>query len=125
VAPDGETVFMDMESTWENLIAPGTLIYLAPDTPTWLGLKDKGLFPRRSSEDPDYNICALRCRLNVPTTMNPTPGKVFVTVMERKRGGVDKNNSRYRTLQVDPWELATESDGFCVIPHLVVGAASA
>ena len=125
VGPDGETVFMDMESTWENLIAPGTLIYLAPDTPTWLGLKDEGLFPRRSSDDPDYNICALRCRLNVPTEMNPIPGKVYVTVMERKRGGVDKNNSRYRTLQVDPWELATESDGFCVIPHLVVGAASA
>lgn len=53
-------------------------------------------------------------------SQNPTPGKVFVTVMERKRGRLDKTSCLYRTIQVDPWELVTDSDGFSQIPYLVV-----
>jgi hypothetical protein len=67
VAPDGETVFLDMESALEKLIAPGTVIYIAPDTPTWLGLKDDGLFPQRMTGDDEYHTYAVRARLNVPT----------------------------------------------------------
>jgi hypothetical protein len=54
---------------------------------------------------------------------DPEPGKVFVSVIEHRGGR--KTGCFYRTIQVDPWELATDSDGFNVIPHLVVRSTQA
>ena len=76
------TVFMDAETVQERLIAPGTVIWIMPGTPTWQGLAEQNLFPRRRSGDVDNDICALRARLNIPT--------VFVSVQpfhSKQKGG--------------------------------------
>lgn len=40
--------------------------------------------------------------------------------MERKRGHSDKSSCLYRVIQVDPWELVDDGDGYSEISHLVV-----
>lgn len=92
VGPDGETVFVDVEDVWKNLVAPGTVLYIAPNTPSWLGLK--GEFPTRLSGEDEVDLCALRVRLNVPTVLVSAAFAPPVAAGVSRGVGVAESDSR-------------------------------
>lgn len=63
------TVFMETDTVLDKLIAPGTVLWIIPGSPSWEQLKEQGAFPVRARGDDDYDMCAVRVRLNVPTIL--------------------------------------------------------
>ena len=44
-----------------------------------------------------------------PRWQHPTPGKLYITVMQRRSNASQIHDATYRHIIVDPWELTCEA----------------
>ncbi len=103
---DGETKSIGVLQTLEKLIPPGTFLWIKPETSAWEALSDR--FPASTLSEEERALRVVRVRLNVPLTVDPAPGKVHVTVLQRDESSPHSLDFTFSHLQVDPWELTTE-----------------
>ena len=106
----------------DNLVPPGTVLWIKPDTQAWADLSPS--FPPTSLSEEEAGQRMVKVRLNVPQKMvsfflvcasagesltrgapaqHPTPGVVYVTV--RQRSVIHSRDIHYKHIEVDPWEL--------------------
>jgi hypothetical protein len=108
ISPE-EHRLLDQRSTVEGLLSPGTVLWVVPDSPTWLALRQR--FPPRTRAEEDKRV--IKARLNVPTELVPEEGKLYVAIALRAVGGRVIMEDPYMVRKVDPWELVREGrDGY-------------
>lgn len=88
----------------DNLVSPGTFVWIKPGTDAWSKLSM--LLPFTELDQEDANQRMIRGRLNIPTVCNPEHGKVYVTVLQRNAHCMRDAELDYRHVVVDPWELS-------------------
>ena len=92
---------------FEKLVAPGTFLWIKPETATWETLSSQ--FPADASLSQEaLSRRAVRVRLNVPNIPDPAAGKVHVTVIHRSAEALHSLDFEFKHLVVDPWELTAE-----------------
>jgi hypothetical protein len=87
----------------EQLIPPGTMLWLKPDTDAWNELHPN--FPSGRLDDGEADNRALAVRLDFPTEDNYTSGQLCVIIFERKNTTLRLQAPNYRHICVNPWEL--------------------
>jgi hypothetical protein len=123
---DDTMVDMSVISTLDSLVVPGTVLWIKSDTTSWDKLKPK--FPQSRLPDSEANARMVQVRLNIPVDtvrllglgaecagrrlilcvlQDPTPGEVYVTVMQRQAFALHSHDATYRHITVSPWELSS------------------
>jgi hypothetical protein len=107
------------EDVIEQLIPPGTMLWLKPYTTTWNDLHAN--FPRKALADGERDNRALAVRLDFPTEDDYTPGQLCVIILERRAGSSRMQASDYNHHCVDPWELIpVDTEGFVELKELEI-----
>ena len=89
----------------KDLIPIGTEVWIRGGTQAWEDIRD--FLP----DTPEFNSDAedmrmLKARLNVPLTVDPKPGVVYLTVLQKPRDVISCQDTSYRHLTVSPWEIS-------------------
>jgi hypothetical protein len=97
---------LNVLDTFDKLVAPGTFLWIKPDTTTWKELS--GQFPKSTLSDEEQYQRVVRVRLNVPLSPKTVHGKVHVTLIKKGARGRHSLDFDFSHICVDPWELTSE-----------------
>jgi hypothetical protein len=91
----------------ENLVVPGQEIWIKSGSQAWEDLRD--FFPDTDLPEEEAEKRMICARLNVPLILNPVPGIVYLTVLEKPRGSSYMGDVTHRHVTASPWELSLAS----------------
>jgi hypothetical protein len=112
---EGEYLFQNPVKVLKGLVSIGTVLWLAPLSPSWTSLQHSMPGQIQPDERASY---AIRVRVATPASASPNKEKLYVSYLLRSKRGVGATTSN--TIEVDPWELIPkETPGFNVVPVLV------
>lgn len=102
---EGEYVQVSPLYVLDNLINPGTEVWIRHGEQTWKSLRDF-LPPAPQLESRMANSRWIKARLNVPMVVDPKPGDVYLTVLQRSRASHYARDMSYRHLVASAWEIS-------------------
>ena len=112
---EGEYLFQNPVKILKGLVCVGTVLWLAPLSPSWSSLQNNIPGQIQPDERASY---AIRVRVATPASAAPNREKLYVSYLVRSKRGVGATTSN--TIEVDPWELMPkDTPGFNVVPVLV------
>jgi len=99
---EGECIILNVLRTYENLIPVGTQLFLLLNSANGSRLK-------ASLTTADQNKPLLAVRLNVPTSLKPVEGKLYITCIKKSMlARSDTADMTSLSMAVDPWEVVLE-----------------
>jgi len=87
----------------KNLVVPGQQLWIKPGSQAWENLRE--FFPDTDLAEEQAEQRAISARLNVPLIVNPVPGIIYLTVLEKPRGTLYAGDVTHRHVTASPWEL--------------------
>lgn len=114
---ENEYVQVAVLDVFKTLITPGTELWIRSDTQLWEDLKEFLPPPPPGWTEEEADSRWIKARLNVPIVVDPKPGDVYLTVLQRSKNSLHVRDMSYRHIIGSPWELsvnAPEDKRFCI-----------
>lgn len=110
----GDMRFFSQRDAIKYLLAPGTVVWVVPDSPTWSALRAQFPPRHRNEQAPRARMQSdarvIKARLNVPTEMAVEEGKLYVAIAVRAARGRVVIEEPYQVHLVNPEELIREGE---------------
>lgn len=105
---ENEYVKVPVLDVLKTLITPGTILWIRSETQLWEDLRQLLPPPPGGLTEEEADSRWIKARLNVPIVVDPRPGDVYLTVLQRSKHSVHVRDMTYRHIVASPWELSAQ-----------------